>query len=154
MVCVCVCVLYSLWWGLGGPGGTSWLGSTGGSGVRQSNSSRLIRWTFLKFSTSCCDTKENTGIKSVTALFLFCPVCNQTDRKDSGEAVFFLLPHLAECFTSLQSHNVHLLMTNTSAPKPNPLGSLHTSTHSSREKLDRIRQKTNMNNFADRPYLQ
>lgn len=51
ILCVCESLLC---WGFGGPGGTSWLGSTGGSGVRQSNCSRLIRWTFLKFSTSCC----------------------------------------------------------------------------------------------------
>ena len=41
-------------WNLGGPGGTSWFGSTGGSGVRVSNCSLLIIFTFLKFSTSCC----------------------------------------------------------------------------------------------------
>lgn len=41
-------------WNRGGPGGTSWLGSTGGSGVSVSNCSRLIMLTFLKFSTSCC----------------------------------------------------------------------------------------------------
>lgn len=41
-------------WKRGGPGGTSWLGSTGGSGVSVSNCSRLIMLTFLKFSTSCC----------------------------------------------------------------------------------------------------
>jgi len=41
-------------WNLGGPGGTSWFGSTGGSGVKVSNCSLLIIFTFLKFSTSCC----------------------------------------------------------------------------------------------------
>lgn len=55
ILCVCESLLC---WGFGGPGGTSWLGSTGGSGVRQSNCSRLIRWTFLKFSTSCCKNEK------------------------------------------------------------------------------------------------
>ncbi len=61
--CKCACGSDSLCWGRGGPGGTSWLGSTGGSGVRHSNCSRLIRCTFLKFSTSCCyhKTEMQTG---------------------------------------------------------------------------------------------
>lgn len=56
-----------LCWGRGGPGGTSWLGSTGGSGVRQSNSSRLIRWTFLKFSTSCCRKDDKLELNRLSA---------------------------------------------------------------------------------------
>lgn len=50
-------------WKRGGPGGTSWLGSTGGSGVSVSNCSRLIILTFLKFSTSCYGGHEMGGEK-------------------------------------------------------------------------------------------
>lgn len=57
-----------LCWGCGGPGGTSWLGSTGGSGVRQSNCSRLIKWTFLKFSTSCCDKEDKLVLKPLNSI--------------------------------------------------------------------------------------
>lgn len=54
-------VCFSPCWNRGGPGGTSWLGSTGGSGVSVSNCSRLIILTFLKFSTSCCRGYEMGG---------------------------------------------------------------------------------------------
>lgn len=55
--------------GIGG-GGTSWIGSTGTLGARVSNSSWLMTFSFLKFSTSCWRTWDKRPAAKEFSCFL------------------------------------------------------------------------------------